>query len=76
GAAKGALLGTVKNGQFVARSPAVRAMVDDIINFAQSPTRNGGQLYKIMSWLDDTAIGEVLVHTGLVDNIIPRGKYA
>ncbi|NIT79915.1 MAG: hypothetical protein GWO44_24185, partial [Thermoplasmata archaeon] len=51
-------------------------MVDDIINFAQSPTRNGGQLYKIMSWLDDTAIGEVLVHTGLVDNIIPRGKYA
>ncbi|NIS20213.1 MAG: hypothetical protein GWN89_09830, partial [Thermoplasmata archaeon] len=76
GAAKGALMGTVKNGQFIARSPVVRGMVDDIINFAQSPMRNGGQLYKVMSWLDDTAIGEILNYTGLVDNIVPRGKWA
>jgi hypothetical protein len=75
GAAKGKVLGTEAAAKFTAKSAPVKVMVDDAINFALSPTRDAGQLFKVISWMSSTGRAEFLHVTGMVDQILFNRKW-
>ncbi len=72
GAAKGAVVGTVDDAARIVRSAPVRTMVDDILNWSQSPSRGASSTFHLMSWLEDTYIGEIFDLVGWQTKQLPK----
>jgi len=60
GAAKGAAAGTIDDVSRLVRSPMMRQMTRDIVDFSVSQSRGASSVYHISNWLGDTALFEIL----------------
>lgn len=75
GAVKGTAVSSVDDAARIVRSAPVRAMQDDIINFAQSPGRGMAASYHLMGWMDSAYIGRIMELVGWNPKVLPKAPW-
>lgn len=73
--AKTVAAASAKQAMNLAKGPMVRSMVDDIIFWAQSPSRGASSMYHMTSWLDSASSAELRSIIGWQNRMIPDGAW-